>query len=419
MAKLFGYIPASQLPNNSIIYTQVSDGDCDSQIAEALASGTISSGTIPVVYAIEWPVGVLNSAGNPTTRTGTPTVYGSGQTTPDVATGQDEGSRAINQLRLASVVINGETVTIGTDIYEVSTVNSGTVTAGHVKIDLSPGSGVSAAVSAQGTLTSDNTNVANGATVTIGSKVYTFQTVLTNVDGNVFIGASADASLTNLASAINLTTGAGTTYAAATTANAALTTAGAVTAHAIVITATVAGVAGNSIASTETSAHLAFDAVTLGTTTAGVDPTVTQTATAIALAINNHASDYGAEKISANEVLIEKSTVGVDTRACTETLAGANNAWTSATMYGGLPAQTKRISVQKRVPLAQEVTLGTMHFVLPFVPTYVRAFARVTSSGLDKLWVGATIQSGNRVTLDNSGATDWAATDTVYVYAEG
>ena len=53
-------------------------------------------------------------------------------------------------------------------------------------------------------------------TVTIGTQVYTFQTVLTNVAGNVFIGASASATLDNLIAAINGTAGAGTTYAAAT-----------------------------------------------------------------------------------------------------------------------------------------------------------------------------------------------------------
>src|SRR3954452_16261229 len=57
----------------------------------------------------------------------------------------------------------------------------------------------------------------NGQTVTIGSKVYTFQTVLTNVDGNVFIGATLTISLANLLAALNLAAGAGTKYAAATT----------------------------------------------------------------------------------------------------------------------------------------------------------------------------------------------------------
>lgn len=64
-------------------------------------------------------------------------------------------------------------------------------------------------------------NPSGGETVTIGSKVYTFQTTLTNSDGNVQIGADRDESLANLAAAINLAAGAGTLYASATTANGA------------------------------------------------------------------------------------------------------------------------------------------------------------------------------------------------------
>ena len=74
-------------------------------------------------------------------------------------------------------------------------------------------------VKATRVLTSNGTAPANGTTVQIGSKTYTFQTTLTNVDGNVLIGASAAAALDNLKSAINLTAGAGTTYATAMTAH--------------------------------------------------------------------------------------------------------------------------------------------------------------------------------------------------------
>lgn len=59
--------------------------------------------------------------------------------------------------------------------------------------------------------------VLNTETVTVDVKVYTFQTTLTNVDGNVLIGANFAASIANLAAAINLDVGAGTTYAALTT----------------------------------------------------------------------------------------------------------------------------------------------------------------------------------------------------------
>jgi hypothetical protein len=54
----------------------------------------------------------------------------------------------------------------------------------------------------------------NGEIVTIDSKVYTFQTTLTDVDGNVEIGASAATAIANLIGAITL--GAGT-YAASMT----------------------------------------------------------------------------------------------------------------------------------------------------------------------------------------------------------
>lgn len=61
-------------------------------------------------------------------------------------------------------------------------------------------------------------NAANGNTVTINGKTYTFQTVLTNVDGNVLIGVDNAATAANLSAAMNLGTGSGTVYAAATTA---------------------------------------------------------------------------------------------------------------------------------------------------------------------------------------------------------
>lgn len=113
------------------------------------------------------------------------------------------------------------------------------------------------------TLTSDTVNVSDGDTVTIGSKVYTFQNTLTDVDGNVKIGANAAASLQNLHNAINASGGvAGTDYALATVAHTQVE-ATAVTATTVVVTALVAGTAANSIATTEVSTHLSWGAATL------------------------------------------------------------------------------------------------------------------------------------------------------------
>jgi hypothetical protein len=64
-----------------------------------------------------------------------------------------------------------------------------------------------------------STQPADTNTVTINGKTYTFQAVLTNVDGNVYRGASAAEAQRNLMFAINLGPGAGTLYANATTLN--------------------------------------------------------------------------------------------------------------------------------------------------------------------------------------------------------
>ena len=62
-------------------------------------------------------------------------------------------------------------------------------------------------------------NALNGETVTIGTKTYTFQTTLTNVDGNVLIGATVTDTIYNLTTALypEPNDGKGTLYAAAMT----------------------------------------------------------------------------------------------------------------------------------------------------------------------------------------------------------
>lgn len=112
-------------------------------------------------------------------------------------------------------------------------------------------------------------NPANTETVTIGGKVYTFQSSLTNVDGNVLLGGSAEASIDNLVAAINLGAGAGTAYAAAMTRNekayAAKVSATVLRAH-----AGVPGSIGNHVPVAEASTVLAWGAGTLANGTGGI-----------------------------------------------------------------------------------------------------------------------------------------------------
>lgn len=124
---------------------------------------------------------------------------------------------------------------------------------------------------ATGTLTSDNTAPSDGDTVTIGTKVYTFKTALTPTEGQVLINSTADAALLNLIRAINHTGTPGTDYQCAA-ANAFVSAASSVTSHAFAVTALQPGPTGNSIATTETSAHLSWGSATL---TGGSDDATT------------------------------------------------------------------------------------------------------------------------------------------------
>jgi len=108
---------------------------------------------------------------------------------------------------------------------------------------------VPASAAATGNLTL-TANVTDSDQVLIDAKTYTFETVLTNVDGNVLIGATASDSIDNLIAAITLGAGSGTLYAAATTLHPTVTAAAGV-GDTMDATAKTAGTAGNTIATTD------------------------------------------------------------------------------------------------------------------------------------------------------------------------
>jgi hypothetical protein len=149
---------------------------------------------------------------------------------------------------------------------------------------------------------------------------------------------------------------------------------------------------------------------------AGVTPAIASAA--IVAAINAN-TKYGllAMAISVNEILVfannDSSPIALP---CSETLAGANNTWSTAAFYGGETSGVRGLRAAQRVPNAPEVAIGNMHFMFPFAVLAVLVQVR-SSTGAAKAWDGLTTISGQRVTLDNSGVTDWAATDTVVVLA--
>lgn len=107
-----------------------------------------------------------------------------------------------------------------------------------------------------------------------------------------------------------------------------------------------------------------------------------------------------------------------ETIAVSETLAGAGNVWSSATITGGQSAGVP-IAMATRVPNATEVTLNSMHFVFPWTITSVMVQVRVTATNALKAYDGDVAITTNRVQLNNDGAVDFAATDTVTVIARG
>src|SRR4051812_50124512 len=71
--------------------------------------------------------------------------------------------RAMNVLRLASNVADGETITIGTEVYEIDTAAApGAVTAGNIRVDCN--AGVSPAVASAAIVAAINANTKYGLT---------------------------------------------------------------------------------------------------------------------------------------------------------------------------------------------------------------------------------------------------------------
>lgn len=221
-----------------------------------------------------------------------------------------------------------------------------------------------AAIAAAATLTNDGTNVTDADTVTIGGKVYTFQDTLTNVDGNVKIGASNTATMTNLFNAINASGGTpGTDYAAATTANTQVVATNP-SGTTVVVTALAAGAAGNLIAVSEASTHLAWSGATLVN---GVDaqPTIDSVAAGLVIALNATSEIAGAAYNSSTQVLRVADTTDVlgDHRVFPYFIPVGSD----PNGLVGVPGVVTSITQQGVASAALSVTLAADNYVIPSV----------------------------------------------------
>jgi len=117
-----------------------------------------------------------------------------------------------------------------------------------------------AAVRATTTLTSDNTEPADGATITIGTTVYRFKNTPAQAYDVKRGGVSADADIGNLIKAINASgVGDGTDYYTGTLEHPDVVASTTITSHAFVISAKKFGTDGNAIATTQAgTSHFTF-----------------------------------------------------------------------------------------------------------------------------------------------------------------
>lgn len=213
-----------------------------------------------------------------------------------------------------------------------------------------------------------------------------------------------------------LAAGQGTTYSVGTVVHPTVS-AVALSTDGLTLTAKAKGTVGNAITLAETGGGFSF-AGAATTLSGGVDATAAEFTTAL---VATTPANVGMERISANEVLFTDNAPSgfSQARACTETLAGANNGWAAANSYGfeGIEEKPKAQAVASRVPNALEITLGSVHIPLAFVPTKVLVQVRVTATGAAKAWGGLTTIVGKRVQLTNNASTDFAATDTITIWA--
>lgn len=242
-------------------------------------------------------------------------------TATNVATNSATGT-----LTFTGVVVDGETVTTGSRIYQFRT-GATALTSGNVDVDIS-----ARGTKAQGTLTIAEP-VTAGDTIVIGDQTYVFVTGSANAPGEIGIGADEAATKVNIPAAINGTDG-------FNTANAKVT-ASAFDADVCTLTARYTGTQGNSIPTVElgqglTHASNVFDATTLGTATAGVDPSAAHAIIDLVAAITGDSSAVVTAVDGAGDTMVvTASTSGSAGNSIASTETCANASWGGATLSGG------------------------------------------------------------------------------------
>jgi len=138
-------------------------------------------------------------------------------------------------------------------------------------------------------------------------------------------------------------------------------------------------------------------------------------------------SDAPSEAVSAVSldagalIFIVADAVGAVTLALTET--HGNGVWDDGNMRRGVVATVRQVYTATVVPDSEEATANKVLIPVPFTPVAVHVMINVTSTGVTKLWVGDVIINAAAgampayIELNNDGATNWDASDTITILA--
>lgn len=231
---------------------------------------------------------------------------------------------AKSTLTYTGVVIDAETITVGDDTYEFAADTAQSVAEGSIAVDVT-----ASMTASSGTLTLATQPQAND-TITIGTGAgdvtYTF--VGSNpVAGEVDLGADAAEAQVNLVAAINGTDGVNTANPYATAAVFA--------ANDSVITAIIAGTAGDAIATTSslTAVGDGFAAVTLG---GGADCSAANAILAVVAASAGGTEPVAITDGAGDTLVVTANVAGVDAESILTSTDCANGTFDVAHLDGGV-----------------------------------------------------------------------------------
>lgn len=273
-------------------------------------------------------------------------LYVNGVLTPD-ASGSQGSVAATGTLSVTGTVVDAETVSIGSDVYEFCADEAQTVSEGNIAVDIT-----AYTTKAHGTLTLPVKPTATD-TIVIGTTTYTF---VADGDfdtaGEIPIGENVAATQVNIVAAINGTDLVNSADPAVTAADFAD--------NACVITALIGGVAGNSIGTTETftAETNAFAAATLGS---GADCSAANGITALVAAINaNDAVGVGATDGTGDTVVLVADIKGTAGNSITTTETMSHASFGGGTLSGGASGTVAAGSVLRGIFTSEQLVSGTI-----------------------------------------------------------